>query len=163
MGYHGRAPHPVHMPPAHAQWTPFAHIRPRNQHAASHPPTLSFSPFLGALQSVPLLPSTYCTPRSQHTVSHRPPSPLCHPSTHPPAQPPTLPNPPAPNAPQSVPLLPSTYFVPGASLHAFLFFVPTLIAAKGLRWRLMFVTLFAGPILGMCISRKDMSTYALEW
>lgn len=63
----------------------------------------------------------------------------------------------------AVPLLPSTYFIPGASMHAFLFFVPTILMGAGLRRYLMFITLGAGPLLSMWLSKADMSTYPLEW
>jgi len=72
------------------------------------------------------------------------------------------PQPPSPT-PQAVPLLPSTYFIPGASMHAFLFFVPTILMGAGLRRYLMFITLGAGPLLSMWLSKADMSTYPLEW
>lgn len=63
----------------------------------------------------------------------------------------------------SVPLLPSTYFVPSANLHAFLFFVPTIVGATGLRRWLMLLTVLVGPVSGMVFSHRDLTTYQFEW
>lgn len=63
----------------------------------------------------------------------------------------------------TVPLLPTTYFVPGASLHGFLFFGPTMVAGGGVRLLLMFIGLAFGPVFAMFFSRWDMATYAFEW
>ncbi|KAI8470820.1 MAG: hypothetical protein J3K34DRAFT_419078 [Monoraphidium minutum] len=62
-----------------------------------------------------------------------------------------------------VPLLPSTYFIPGASLHFFLFFVPTLLAGAGVRRKLMVGTLIIGPLMSMYMTKGDLKTYPLEW
>ena len=53
--------------------------------------------------------------------------------------------------------------MPGASLHAFLFFVPTIIAGNGLRRRLMLATLLIGPVASMLLAKGDLTTYPLEW
>lgn len=62
-----------------------------------------------------------------------------------------------------VPLLPSTYFVPGASMHAILFFLPTLLMADGPRWWLMIACLIMGPLVSQYFSSLDMATYQFEW
>ncbi|KAI8475964.1 MAG: hypothetical protein J3K34DRAFT_402509 [Monoraphidium minutum] len=63
----------------------------------------------------------------------------------------------------AVPLLPSTYLIPGASMHATLFFLPTLLMAGGVRYWLMMACVVFGPLLSMFVSRGDAGTYALEW
>jgi hypothetical protein len=66
-------------------------------------------------------------------------------------------------AAQEVPLLPATYFVPGSSLHAILFFLPTLLMGSGAQWWLMLSCLAAGPVSGMVYSSRGMATYQFEW
>lgn len=63
----------------------------------------------------------------------------------------------------SVPLLPSTYFVPGASMHAILFFLPTLIAGTWPARALMLAALAMGPLTSMAFSAAGPATYHLEW
>eukprot|EP00775_Hariotina_reticulata_P013610 gene13610-13735_t len=62
-----------------------------------------------------------------------------------------------------LPLAPATYFVPGAFNHAFLFFVPTLIAGDMIKRLLMLATIVIGPLHSMAFASADMTTYPFEW
>jgi hypothetical protein len=53
--------------------------------------------------------------------------------------------------------------VPGAFSHAFLFFVPTLIAGDNIKRFLMLVTIVIGPLKCMALAASDMKTYPFEW
>lgn len=63
----------------------------------------------------------------------------------------------------SSPMLPATYFLPHSAWHFMLFFLPVLIAGDAAKRALMTFVIGVGPVFGMVMASRDMSTYRFEW